>query len=220
MLVNFILSCTYCAYVFRNTFINLPQTLPIQCAWIRDPDNARSPLWGLGLAGALAAHIANLAILSLATFYLHYPGKRFPPIVRTMGLGVTIVFALGACTRAMLLSQAFGRPNVQLADMAERNWDHGQRLAMLLLPLPLISAVQIWRGELKIPKVYSIDDTVPLTAQVSGSGRCISCGREVETDLRSMESVDSEEWRGRCRCGSGGSGPPNTLTDSDLSPQS
>jgi hypothetical protein len=46
----------------------------------------------------------------------------------------------------VLLSQAFGTPSVPLADDGEKDWSFGQLLPLLLLLLPLVSAVEIMRG--------------------------------------------------------------------------
>lgn len=57
---------------------------------------------------------------------------------------------IGATARAYLLSQAFGNPDVALSDQGERSWSFGQLLSMLMLILPVISVVEIMRGEIAV----------------------------------------------------------------------
>jgi hypothetical protein len=64
-----------------------------------------------------------------------------------VGLLVLIAIGAGAAIRVILLSQAFGSPSVKLADIGEKDWSFGQLLPLLLLLLPLVSAVEIIRGE-------------------------------------------------------------------------
>lgn len=58
--------------------------------------------------------------------------------------------AIGVSVRIVLLSQAFGNPSVELSDEGEKNWSFGQLLSMLLLILPLILVVEVYRGEVKL----------------------------------------------------------------------
>jgi hypothetical protein len=50
----------------------------------------------------------------------------------------------------MLLSQAFGNPSVTLVDKGEKTWSFGQLLSVLMLILPVIGAVEIIVGEVKV----------------------------------------------------------------------
>lgn len=59
-----------------------------------------------------------------------------------------MAMAVAAAVRVILVSQAFGSPPVELNDQGERDWSFGQLLTMLLLILPFISALEIYRGML------------------------------------------------------------------------
>jgi hypothetical protein len=56
----------------------------------------------------------------------------------------------GATVRAYILSQAFGKPDVKLSDEGEKQWSFGQLLSLLMLILPVISVIEIMRGEIAV----------------------------------------------------------------------
>ncbi|KAF1737442.1 hypothetical protein CRV24_003061 [Beauveria bassiana] len=84
----------------------------------------------------------NLALSSVS--------GRWYKTVQVAGLLVMAAVAVGATVRVVLLSSAFGKPSVTLADEDEKSWSFGQLLSMLLLVLPLISAVEIYRGDVQM----------------------------------------------------------------------
>src|SRR4051812_3552738 len=67
-------------------------------------------------------------------------------LVQILSMLFLLAVGAGAAIRVILLSQAFGEPSVPLNDTAERDWSFGQLLPMLLLLLPLVSALEITRG--------------------------------------------------------------------------
>jgi hypothetical protein len=73
---------------------------------------------------------------------------------------------VGATVRVVLESQAFGHPpeSVRLVGPSEGNWSFGQLLPLLLLALPVISTIEIARGEELKPRSRVDDDSVPLFA--------------------------------------------------------
>lgn len=194
MFVNLALSCIYGIFVLRELAAGLPQTLPMVCALNGSNggsngtstsgtsstgstgDGAAS--WS-GSAGAfqfvatVAVVAGNCVVFVLATWYLHSRAQRFYRIVQTVGLALMAAVAIGVTVRIVLLSQAFGHPSVVLSDNGETDWSFGQLLSLLLLLLPLISVVEIARGEIKVaPPVQDngsgkgggggTGDTVPL----------------------------------------------------------
>ena len=64
----------------------------------------------------------------------------------------------GATARAYLLSQAFGKPDVELSDDGEKQWSFGQLLSLLMLLLPVISVIEIVRGEITVAPPVQDDD--------------------------------------------------------------
>jgi hypothetical protein len=82
----------------------------------------------------------------LGFWYLHVKERPWLKTIQVLGLVMSAAIAAGAAVRVILLSQAFGTPSVSLRDTGERDWSFGQLLPMLLLLLPLVSAVEIMRG--------------------------------------------------------------------------
>ncbi|KAH7304698.1 hypothetical protein B0I35DRAFT_444756 [Stachybotrys elegans] len=161
MFVNLALSCVSGIFVLQAVSMGLDdQTLPIACVWHTEGRGAPSTA-GLSYAGTIAVIAGNCAIFGLATWYLHSRTQRFYKAVQVVGLLLMTAIALGAAIRVILLSQAFGNPSVQLSDQGEREWSFGQLLSMLVLIFPLISVVEITRGEIKVAPPVD-DDRQPL----------------------------------------------------------
>lgn len=64
----------------------------------------------------------------------------------------------GPTARTYLLSQAFGKPDVELSDDGEKQWSFGQLLSLLMLLLPVISVIEIVRGEIAVALPVQDDD--------------------------------------------------------------
>lgn len=150
MFVNLALSCVSGIFVLQAVAKGLDDdTLPIGCVWQVDgngpPSNA-----GLSYVGTIAVIAGNCVVFGLATWYLHSRRQRFYNAVQIIGIILMSAIAIGAAVRIILLSQAFGKPSVKLSDQGEKEWSFGQLLSMLLLVLPLVSVVEVWRGEVKL----------------------------------------------------------------------
>jgi hypothetical protein len=159
MFVNLALSCTYGVFVLESKIHGLPPTLPIGCVWV-DTNNTTSSVGGIDYVGTIVTIAGNCVIFGLATWYLQSRRQRFYKAVQLVGLVLMTAIAIGATTRAYLLSQAFGQPDVQLADQGEKSWSFGQLLSMLMLFLPVVSIVEIMRGEIAVaPPVQDDGDT-------------------------------------------------------------
>lgn len=90
-----------------------------------------------------------------------------------LGLLFLAAVAVGATVRVLLLSQAFGHPSVALDSEQEKEWSFGQLLPLLLLLLPLNSVIEMWRGEMKVPKPVLFDtgrDGLLRTTTKNGGG--------------------------------------------------
>jgi len=75
-------------------------------------------------------------------------------------LTTLISIGIGATVRVFIMSQAFGKPPVELKDGGEKDWSFGQLVPLLLLLLPAFSGLEIARGEIKVP---TYDDRLPLS---------------------------------------------------------
>lgn len=156
--VNLALSSIYGVFVLESKAKGLPDTLPIACVWTRESATATTS--GLDYFATIILIAGNGIVFALATWYLHRRDQRFYKMVQLVGLVLMSAIAIGATVRILLLSQAFGNPNIKLTDDGEKNWSFGQLLSMLVLILPVISALEIMRGQIAVPP--PIDDKTTL----------------------------------------------------------
>lgn len=149
MFVNLALSTVSGVFVLQTVSKGLDKsTLPVACVWHTDGEKAPSNA-GLSYVGTIAAMAGNGIIFVLATWYLHSRNQRFYKTVQIVGWFLMAAVAIGAAVRIILLSQAFGHPSVELSDEGEKDWSFGQLLSMLLLALPVVSVIEIYRGEIR-----------------------------------------------------------------------
>ena len=149
MFVNLALSSVSGVFVLETVSKNLPATLPIGCVWETNGSGSASDAT-ISYIGTIVVIAGNILIFLLATWYLHSRTQKFYKVVQIAGMLLMLAIAVGAAIRIILLSQAFGHPSVKLSDRGETQWTFGQLLSMSLLVLPLVSAVEIYRGEIKV----------------------------------------------------------------------
>ncbi|KAF2430795.1 hypothetical protein EJ08DRAFT_588420 [Tothia fuscella] len=145
MFINLVLSCVFGIFVLQAVMKDLDQTLPIACVWQLPSHKAQSNA-AISIAGTIAVIAGNVLVFVFGVWYLHSQTKRWLKIFQVVGLIILFASAAGATIRVILLSQAFGTPSVNLDGTGEREWSFGQLLPILLLLLPLVSAVEIYRG--------------------------------------------------------------------------
>ncbi len=146
MFVSLVLTMVFGAFILRGISRNLAPTLPVACAWNLPPDYSY-PDAGFMYFGTVAIILGNCLVFALATWYLHSRTQRFYRAVQLGGLVLMAAIAFGAAARIVLLSQAFGPGPDQLRDAGERVWSFGQLVALLMLLLPLVLVIEIYRGE-------------------------------------------------------------------------
>ena len=191
MFVNLALSCVYGVVILQGKIRGLPGTVPVGCvfSWEGDGEGVEG-VKAVDYAGTVATIVGNCVVFAGATWYLHDRRQRWYRAAQVGGLvvmgGIAIgEFSLccrmcmawwfrgetkenadkdiGAITRAYLLSQAFGTPDVVLSDEGEKTWSFGQLLGLLMLLLPVISVIEIMRGEISVaPPVQDDDDSMRL----------------------------------------------------------
>lgn len=147
MFVNLVLSCVSGVFVLMTVMKDLKPTLPIACVWqvtsTGSPSNA-----GTSIAGTIGVIAGQCIFFVVGVWYLHVKERKWVTVIQSIGLLVLVAIGVGAAVRVILLSQAFGTPPLVLADTGEKDWSFGQLLPLLLLLLPLVSAVEIMRGTL------------------------------------------------------------------------
>jgi hypothetical protein len=144
--VNLCLSVVSGVFILLATMRDLRSTLPIACVWEIQSTGAPSNA-GISIAGTIAVMAGQVVFFVLAVWYLHVKERRWLKAVQCVGLLALTAIGTGAAVRVMLLSQAFGTPSVPLDDSGEKDWSFGQLLPLLLLLLPLVSAIEIMRGK-------------------------------------------------------------------------
>lgn len=151
MFVNLALSTVSGIFILQAVSTNMVhnETRPIACVWKVDGHGASSNA-SLSYIGTIAVLAGNCIVFGLATWYLHRREQRFYKIIQIVGVLLMAASAIGAAIRIILLSQAFGSPSVKLSDKGETDWSFGQLLSMLLLALPVVSAIEIYRGDVKV----------------------------------------------------------------------
>jgi hypothetical protein len=137
------------------TLKNMSPTLAVACVWELDSKGSPSSI-GLSIAGTIVVLVGNCLVFILGVWYLHSKKKgRWIKTAQIVGLVILIAIAVGAAVRVIILSQAFGDPSpTKLVGSSEADWSFGQLLPLLLLLLPLLSAVEIIRGECFPNQIY------------------------------------------------------------------
>lgn len=164
MIVNMFLGVLSSVFILQTVMKNLEPRLPIACVWdVEDrgtPSNA-----ALSVTGTIAVIAAQVIVFILSTWYLHNRTRpRWMKSVQVVGLVLLIAMCLGATVRVVMVSQAFGSvpDGVNLVGPSEKDWSYGQLLPLLLLVLPLISMVEIVRGETSTPPSKVDEDSASL----------------------------------------------------------
>ncbi|TLD28036.1 hypothetical protein E2P81_ATG06382 [Venturia nashicola] len=150
MFVNLVLSIVFGVFVLQAVMKDLKPTLPIACVW-QVPSHSAASNAAISIAGTIGVIAGQCIVFILGVCYLHSKRRAWLKWIQAAGILFLFAIAVGAAIRVILLSQAFGTPSVPLNDTGERDWGFGQLLSMLLLLLPLISAVEIYRGEMNVP---------------------------------------------------------------------
>ncbi|KAI1635485.1 hypothetical protein F4809DRAFT_452121 [Biscogniauxia mediterranea] len=152
MFVNLVLSCVYGVFILEavNDGIN-DSTLPIACVWQSEtPQHDKPSNTAVSYFGTIAVIAGNGAIFLLATWYLHSRTQRFYKTIQVVGMLLMIASSIGATVRVCLMADAFvGNPPINLSDKGEEQWSFGQLLSVGMLLLPLVSIIEILRGEIK-----------------------------------------------------------------------
>jgi hypothetical protein len=169
MFLNLVLQCLSGIFILQSVMKNLEPRLAIGCVWEVEKRGSSSNT-ALSVAGTIAVIAGNVIIFILGTWYLHFrENPKWLKSVQVAGLVLLIAMGIGATVRVVLVSQAFGSApeSVRLVGPSEGNWSFGQLLPLLLLLLPIISTIEIIRGETKTPpsKVDDDDETRPLFKQ-------------------------------------------------------
>ncbi|CAJ2511277.1 Uu.00g069020.m01.CDS01 [Anthostomella pinea] len=158
MFVNLALSCVYGVFILEAVTHKInDSTFPIACVWQDVGDNPSANSGGgggvnvsLSFVGTIVVIAGNVIVFALATWYLHSRSQRFYKTIQIAGLVLMTAIAIGAIVRVSLLADAFAsEPPITLRDNGEEQWSFGQLLSVGMLLLPLVSVIEILRGEIR-----------------------------------------------------------------------
>lgn len=155
MFVNIALSSIMGILLFMSVVKNVPQTIPMLCAWSSPGNGLGAANAGISIAGTITVMAVNCGVFGLATWYLH-SSRKWLRTIQGLSLALLTAMSIGAASRVIMVSSAFGTPSVPLADTSEKDWSFGQLLPLLLLLLPLLSALEIVRGKRESFRIQSI----------------------------------------------------------------
>lgn len=149
MAMNLGLNVLVGIFVLQSVMKDLAPTLPVGCVWQDHAAGAQEQGGNkiLSVVGTIAVIAVTVITFALSTWYLHMRKQRWGNVVRSVGLVLLAAMAIGAAARVIMVCDAFGGTTAPLRGPSEASWSFGQLLAMLVLILPFISALEIFRGE-------------------------------------------------------------------------
>jgi hypothetical protein len=164
MLVNMFLGILSGIFILQTVLKNMEPKLPIGCVW-EVASRGKSSNAAISVAGTIAIIAGQVIVFALSTWYLHArTNPKWMQTVQVACLALLLAMGIGATVRVVLESQAFGSPpaSINLVGPSEGSWSFGQLVPLLLLALPIISTVEIMRGETRTPPSRVDDDSEPL----------------------------------------------------------
>jgi hypothetical protein len=160
MLVNMFLGILSGIFILQTVLKNMEPRLPIGCVWEVE-SRGKSSNAAMSVAGTIAVIAGQVIVFVLSTLYLHARSHpKWIKSVQVVCLAALLAMGIGATVRVCMESQAFGTPpeSVHLVGPSEGSWSFGQLLPLLLLALPIISTIEIMRGETRTPPSRVDDD--------------------------------------------------------------
>ncbi|KAF9876944.1 hypothetical protein CkaCkLH20_05790 [Colletotrichum karsti] len=151
MFVNLVFNVVYGVFILQGVSKGMQDSkLPVACVFKIDHEGSGS-MTGLSYVGTILVIAGNVVVFSLASWYLHLRTLRFVNVIKLIGILLMAASAVGAAVRCIIASDAFGNgPVYELSDQGEKGWSFGQLLSLLVLLFPLVSMVEIIRGEIKV----------------------------------------------------------------------
>lgn len=152
--VNLVLSSLYGVVILRAVGDGINDaTFPVACVFQGVTTTTTMPSGenrAVSYIGTIVVVAGNAVVFLLATWYLHSRAQRFYRTIQVVGLLLMTAIAVGAVVRVSLLADALGADHpLVLSDAGERQWSFGQLLSVGMLLLPVVSIVEILRGEVR-----------------------------------------------------------------------
>lgn len=152
MLVNLVLGCVFGVCMLRVVQRDQEtSTLPTACAWILPETSGGSATNStVSFLGTIAVICGNFIVFIASTWYLHDRRQRGFKWVQLAGILLMTAIAVAATVRVLMVSQAFGTPTTPLSDSGEKQWSFATMVTLLMLALPLMTVLEIYRGEVQM----------------------------------------------------------------------
>lgn len=159
MLVNLVLGCVFGVCMLRVVQQGLEtSTAPTSCAWTLQDKAGASTNVGVSFLGTIAVICGNFVVFIASTWYLHDRRQRGFKWVQLAGILLMTAVAVAATARVLMVSQAFGTPTTQLSDQGERQWSFATMVTLLMLALPLMTVLEIYRGEVQMSQSIELKE--------------------------------------------------------------
>lgn len=151
MFINLVLGCVFGICMIQVVQKDLTDsTLVTACAWnasipiVSSTDRARI----VSFLGTIFAIAGNVIVFFAATWLLYDRRQKGFKWIQLAGLSVMTAIAVAATVRILVTSQAFGHPSTKLADEGEKQWSFSTIVTLLMLALPVMTVLEIYRGEI------------------------------------------------------------------------
>lgn len=159
MLVNLVLGCVFGVCMLRVVQKGLENsTLPTSCAWTLEEKAGSSGNVGVSFLGTIAVICGNVIVFIASTWYLHDRRQRGFKWVQLAGILLMTAIAVAATARVLMVSQAFGDPQTPLSDQGEKQWSFATMVTLLMLALPLMTVLEVYRGEVHMNQAIELKD--------------------------------------------------------------
>lgn len=155
MFVNLVLGCVFGICMLRVLEKDLEDsTLATLCAWSSTitTSKAHTSEEIVSFLGTIFVIAGNVIVFGASTWFLHDRKQRGFKWIQLAGICVMTAIAVAATVRVVVESQAFGTPSTPLADEGEQQWSFSTIVTLLMLLLPLMTVLEIYRGEVHLNK--------------------------------------------------------------------
>ncbi|KAF3762784.1 hypothetical protein M406DRAFT_45665 [Cryphonectria parasitica EP155] len=157
MLVNLVLGCVFGICMLQVVQKGMTtSTNPTACAFVNGApgDVQTESSRTLSFIGTIVVIGANFLVFIAATWFLQSRRQVAFKWIQLAGILLMAAIAVAATVRVLMSSQAFGYPSTPLADNAERAWSFSTSVTLLMLALPLMTVLEIWRGEVRVQREF------------------------------------------------------------------
>lgn len=154
MFFNLALGCVFGVCMLQVVQKGLEDsTLPTACAWSVQDTSAESNN-ALSFVGTILVIAGNCLVFAAATWLLHDRRQKGFKWIQLMGVVIMTAIAVAATVRVIQVSQAFGVAKTPLSDDGEKQWSFATLVTLLMLALPLMTVLEIYRGEIHVNRNY------------------------------------------------------------------